>query len=206
MQSQSGPQHVLFLQERRRFRARVCLISPPAFLQFTQERTVNFANETRRGILLLLLRCLRSKPNGRGCVIPDTRYLQALTRAVRTRRKLVSRFLRISLQRETMSRCRKCITHSRAKRPGIPPISGRSVSMSDRRPAAAHGPHQPDMPSKIEIYARRLSRNTACWPNRFQNHHGAFSRSGVPHALSATARSIFTPTVLQSERKSLIVQ
>ena len=53
---------------------------------------------------------------------------------------------------------------------------------------------------------RRLSRNTACSPNIFQNHHGAFSRSGVPHALSATAFSILAFTLLQRLRKSLIVQ
>ena len=34
---------------------------------------------------------------------------------------------------------------------------------------------------------RRLSRNTACSPNRFQNHHGALSRNGRPQASSASA-------------------
>jgi hypothetical protein len=52
----------------------------------------------------------------------------------------------------------------------------------------------------------RLSRNTPCSPNKFQNHHGALSRSGVPQAFSATAFSIFTPIALQSWTKSLIVQ
>lgn len=52
----------------------------------------------------------------------------------------------------------------------------------------------------------RLSRKTACSPKRFQNHHGALSRSGVPQALSATARSIFTPIPVQSWTKSLMVQ
>jgi hypothetical protein len=27
---------------------------------------------------------------------------------------------------------------------------------------------------------RRLSRNTACSPNKFQNHQGALKRSGLP--------------------------
>src|SRR6266446_3214273 len=53
---------------------------------------------------------------------------------------------------------------------------------------------------------RRLSRNTACSPNKFQNHHGAWSRSGRPHALRASARSILTPTVMHRSRKSLMVQ
>lgn len=39
----------------------------------------------------------------------------------------------------------------------------------------------------------RLSRNTACSPNRFQNHHGIFSRMRRPQALSATASSILAP-------------
>src|SRR5665647_543683 len=52
----------------------------------------------------------------------------------------------------------------------------------------------------------RLSRNTPCSPNKFQNHQGALSRSGVPQAFSATAFSIFTPIALQSWTKSLIVQ
>ena len=52
----------------------------------------------------------------------------------------------------------------------------------------------------------RLSRKTACSPNRFQNHQGAFRRSGVPQALSATAFSIFTPISPQSCTKSLMVQ
>src|SRR6476659_1307894 len=54
--------------------------------------------------------------------------------------------------------------------------------------------------------ARRLSRKTACSPNRFQNHHGALSRSGEPQAFSATAFSILTPISVQSWRKSLMVQ
>ena len=53
---------------------------------------------------------------------------------------------------------------------------------------------------------RRLSRNTACSPNRFQNHHGALRRSARPQALSATAFSILAPTTWQSWRKSLMVQ
>ena len=53
---------------------------------------------------------------------------------------------------------------------------------------------------------RRLSRNTACSPNRFQNHHGALKRSGRPHAFSAKARSILAPATSQRSRKSLIVQ
>src|SRR5271170_3703222 len=36
-------------------------------------------------------------------------------------------------------------------------------------------------------YPRRLNKNTACSPNRFQNHHGIFSRMRRPQALSATA-------------------
>ena len=52
----------------------------------------------------------------------------------------------------------------------------------------------------------RLSKNTACSPNMFQNHHGALSRSGEPQALSATDRSIFTPMPVQSWTKSLMVQ
>src|SRR6195256_2949460 len=42
-------------------------------------------------------------------------------------------------------------------------------------------------------YGLRLSRNTACSPRRFQNHHRALSRSGRPPALSATAFSLFAP-------------
>lgn len=52
----------------------------------------------------------------------------------------------------------------------------------------------------------RLNKNTACSPNRFQNHHGALRRNGEPQALSATARSIFAPTSRHSSRKSLMVQ
>ena len=52
----------------------------------------------------------------------------------------------------------------------------------------------------------RLSKNTACSPNRFQNHQGALSRNGLPQALSATAFSIFTPIAPQSWTKSLMVQ
>ena len=59
---------------------------------------------------------------------------------------------------------------------------------------------------KLIARYRRLSRNTACSPNRFQNHHGALSRSGEPQALSATALSIRAPATKQSCRKSLIVQ
>jgi hypothetical protein len=70
MQNQAGPQHVVFLQERRRFRARVCLISFGTFLQFTQECTVNFENEGKRGIFLLLSRELCSKTNNWSCEIP----------------------------------------------------------------------------------------------------------------------------------------
>src|ERR1700730_17482302 len=55
-------------------------------------------------------------------------------------------------------------------------------------------------------YRRRLSRNTACSPSRFQNHHGALNRSARPQALSATAFSILAPATWQSRRKSLIVQ
>src|SRR5262245_64625488 len=51
-----------------------------------------------------------------------------------------------------------------------------------------------------------LSKNTACSPNRFQNHHGALSRSGEPQAFRATAFSIRTPISVQSWRKSLMVQ
>ena len=43
------------------------------------------------------------------------------------------------------------------------------------------------------FYLRRLSKNTACSPNRFQNHHGIFSRMRRPQALSATASSILAP-------------
>ena len=56
------------------------------------------------------------------------------------------------------------------------------------------------------VLALRLSRNTACSPNKFQNHHGTFSRIGAPQALSATERSILAPTTSQSSRKSLMVQ
>src|SRR4030081_2759764 len=52
----------------------------------------------------------------------------------------------------------------------------------------------------------RVSRNTPCSPNKFQNHHGALSRNGAPHALSATDFSTFTPATRQSSRKSLMVQ
>src|SRR6516225_11570007 len=39
----------------------------------------------------------------------------------------------------------------------------------------------------------RLSRNTPCSPNIFQNHQGRFSGTGRPKLSSATARSILTP-------------
>ena len=52
----------------------------------------------------------------------------------------------------------------------------------------------------------RLSRNTACSPSRFQNHHGALKRSGRPHGSSATDFSILTPATSQSWRKSLMLQ
>jgi hypothetical protein len=55
-------------------------------------------------------------------------------------------------------------------------------------------------------YPRRLNKNTACSPNRFQNHHGIFSRMRRPQALSATASSIFAPDTRQSWRKSLMLQ
>jgi hypothetical protein len=42
-----------------------------------------------------------------------------------------------------------------------------------------------------DSYPRRLNKNTACSPNRFQNHHGIFNRIRRPQALSATASSIF---------------
>src|SRR6185369_7373547 len=53
---------------------------------------------------------------------------------------------------------------------------------------------------------RRLSKNTACSPNRFQNHHGIFSRMRRPQALSATASSISAPATPHSWRKSLMLQ
>lgn len=56
------------------------------------------------------------------------------------------------------------------------------------------------------VQVRRLSRNTACSPNRFQNHHGAAKRIGAPEACSASARSISAPVISHSSRKSLIVQ
>jgi hypothetical protein len=58
------------LQERRRFRARVCPISPEVFLQFTQGFSVNFANGEKRDIFLLLSRALCSKTTNWSCEIP----------------------------------------------------------------------------------------------------------------------------------------
>src|SRR5688572_26659137 len=52
--------------------------------------------------------------------------------------------------------------------------------------------------------ALRLSRNTACSPNRFQNHQGAFRRSRLPQALRATALSILAPDCSHNWRKSLM--
>jgi len=40
-----------------------------------------------------------------------------------------------------------------------------------------------------EFQPRRVNKNTACSPNRFQNHHGALIRTGLPEAFSATAVS-----------------
>src|SRR6188472_2461851 len=57
-----------------------------------------------------------------------------------------------------------------------------------------------------EFFPRRLSRNSPCSPNRFQNHHGALKRSGVPQALKATARSILAPVTSHRTTKSLMVQ
>src|SRR5208283_4362962 len=56
------------------------------------------------------------------------------------------------------------------------------------------------------LYPRRLSRNTACSPNKFQNHHGIFNRIRRPQALSAAACSILAPATKQSWRKSLMLQ
>ena len=55
-------------------------------------------------------------------------------------------------------------------------------------------------------YPRRLRKKTACSPNKFQNHHGMFSRSGLPQALKATDFSIRAPMSRHRPRKSLIVQ
>ena len=52
----------------------------------------------------------------------------------------------------------------------------------------------------------RLSKNTACSPSRFQNHHGALKRNARPQASSATAFSNLTPATRQSRRKSFMVQ
>src|SRR5262249_56776163 len=43
------------------------------------------------------------------------------------------------------------------------------------------------------LRSRRLSRKTACSPNRFQNHHGALNPSSPPHSLSATPFSTWAP-------------
>ena len=37
-----------------------------------------------------------------------------------------------------------------------------------------------DRIKRLSSHAVRLSRNTACSPNRFQNHHGTLSRNGAP--------------------------
>src|SRR5712691_5793160 len=53
---------------------------------------------------------------------------------------------------------------------------------------------------------RRESRNTACSPNMFQNHQGAWNRTGRPRLLSAAARSILALSSRTSSTKSRIVQ
>ena len=40
--------------------------------------------------------------------------------------------------------------------------------------------HRPGMTALPLPFPARLSRNTPCSPNMFQNHHGALSRSGRP--------------------------
>jgi hypothetical protein len=47
-----------------------CLISTVAFLQFTQERAVDFANGEKGGIFLLLSRDLSSKAHNWSFVVP----------------------------------------------------------------------------------------------------------------------------------------
>ena len=60
--------------------------------------------------------------------------------------------------------------------------------------------------SRQRNHPRRLSKNTACSPNKFQNHHGIFSRILRPQALSATASSILAPATSHNRRKSLMLQ
>lgn len=38
----------------------------------------------------------------------------------------------------------------------------------------------PVLPDGYLVFSARLSRNTPCSPNMFQNHHGALNRSGRP--------------------------
>src|SRR5262245_48283635 len=95
----------------------------------------------------------------------------------------------------------------------MPPSSGESL----REPQAAQAvlgfscfrlvlawPETPAL--QLVRTSWRLSRNTACSPIRFQNHHGALKRSARPQALRATALSILAPATPQSWRKSLMVQ
>ena len=67
-------------------------------------------------------------------------------------------------------------------------------------------PFKPDNLLRLLYVFPRLSKNTACSPNRFQNHHGIFSRMRPPHALSATACSILAPAPWHNSRKSLMLQ
>jgi hypothetical protein len=73
--------------------------------------------------------------------------------------------------------------------------AGASAGCSDPclGPAASHAQVHRISASSMLPQRPRLNRNTACSPNRFQNHHGIFSRMRRPQALSATASSIFAP-------------
>src|SRR5205807_8898163 len=94
--------------------------------------------------------------------------------------------------------------------PPRPPSSGIKSLTEPRAARAAWGSFLSKgtlaLESKKQRYFRRLSRNTACSPNRFQNHHGTLRRIGAPQALSATAFSILAPATMHSSRKSLMLQ
>jgi hypothetical protein len=78
---------------------------------------------------------------------------------------------------------------------GIQLRAGVSAGCSDRclGPAASHAQKHRISATSTPAQRPRLNRNTACSPNRFQNHHGIFSRMRRPQALSATASSILAP-------------
>ena len=92
--------------------------------------------------------------------------------------------------------------------PGDHPGGGRGAGRLPEgraRPPVFHGPVF-SRARQVTGEAQRLSRNTACWPKKFQNHHGIDRPIFWPAPSSAVARSTLAPTSSHRLTKSRIVQ